>query len=247
MLAKFTCCTLAILAASQASFANTPISITVPDNNGMLINYVRQVYEALGERTGIEFEVHVLPGKRAILTVNQNRYNGVSMRVINLEKNYPKLNRVKAPIFTVQHLIFSPRKAIQQQVTPGNFVELKAVLEQNDYVIGFMRDSKKANDALADISEAYKYRLDSSEQGFRMLEKGRIDALLAGPGIVGRSIYNRDYRDTDIREVGVFAEFPLYPYFHNDHVSLIPTVEAALQNMQKDGSLQAIRSQLESQ
>lgn len=82
-------------------------------------------------------------------------------------------------------------------------------------------------------------------QAFNLLKMGRIDAYLAGPGIVNRQLYRQHFSNTNIKEVGVFATFPLYCYVHKKHVAFVNVIEAALKEMNEDGTLQSIRESLE--
>ena len=165
------------------------------------------------------------------------------MRVINLEKNYPNLVRFKQTIFDVQHVVFSHKEKILEHAT--DFKSLHEVVLVNHYKVGYLNGSKKAKDELSQFDSEYKMALSDPMQAFGLLKVGRIDAYLAGPGIVNRKIYVQHFLKTAIKEVGVFARFPLYSYVHKKHQALVGVLETSLKSMSQDGTLQAIRNSLE--
>jgi len=217
--------------------------LTVPSSDGILIQYALDTFKEVSKRTGINIIIRQLPKKRALVNANQGDADGVTMRVINLEKDYPNLTRVKTAVFTVQHIIFSNKSDLIQQV--HDFKSLHELVVKKNYKVGFLLGSKKAKDELASLPISNKLALSDPVQAFGLLEMGRIEAYLAGPGIVNRSIFNQRFNKGDIQEVGVFANFPLYPYVHTRHRSVIPILEAALRSMEEDGTLNKIRKLLE--
>ncbi len=229
----------------DAAEKNTKNSLvlTVPSSDGILIKYAQATFKEVSTRTGLNIEILTLPKKRALVNANQGDADGVTMRVINLEKDYPNLVRIKTPIFTVQHLIFSNKRDLIQQA--HDFKSLHELVVKNNYKVGFLLGSKKAKDELSSLPIGNKLALSDPIQAFGLLETGRIEAYLAGPGIVNRSIFNQQFNNSDIQEVGVFANFPLYPYVHARHHSVVPILEAALQSMEEDGTLNKIRTSLE--
>jgi len=217
--------------------------LTVPSSDGVLIQYAIATFKEVSKRTGINIEILQLPKKRALVTANHGDADGVTMRVINLEKDYPNLIRVKTAVFTVQHIIYSNKSDLIQQA--HDFKSLHNLVVKKNYKVGFLLGSKKAKDELSSLPVNNKLALSDPIQAFSLLETGRIEAYLAGPGIVNRSTFNQQFNKTDIQEVGVFANFPLYPYVHESHRSIIPILEAALRSMKEDGTLNSIRRLLE--
>ncbi|MCP4749413.1 MAG: amino acid ABC transporter substrate-binding protein [Proteobacteria bacterium] len=191
----------------------------------------------------IEFTILELPKNRALISANDGEYDGVAGRVIHLEKAYPNLKRVTVACFTVQHIVFAKRRDILETV--HDFKSLADHAVKNGYKVGYLQGSKKAKDELSELPEKNKRSLGGPEQAFRMLTLDRIEAYLAGPGIVNRAIFKEKYYQSGIQEVGVFAEFPLFPYLHVKHASVIPILEKALQSMVDDGTLDSIRKSLE--
>lgn len=219
------------------------LTLTAPQNDGPLNKYAKRVFMELEKRIHIQLHIKQLPKQRALVDANSGEYDGVSMRVINLEKDYPNLVRIKQVIFNVQHVLFSYQDKIIQQT--NNFDNLLEVAKRHDYKVGYLNGSKKAKDELAQFPDTLKMALGDPMQAFALLKVGRISAYLAGPGIVNRQIFSKHYSDSNIKEVGVFARFPLYIYVHKKHVALVEKLESGMKDMHQDGTLSGIRTALE--
>jgi polar amino acid transport system substrate-binding protein len=216
--------------------------LTIPASETIIIKTIKKVFDEVSIRSGIEISIQELPKKRALVEANRGNYDGVAMRVINLEKAYPNLRRIKVSIFAVQHVIFAKNKIIIESV--HDFESLNEYVVKHNYTVGYLRGSKKARDELSRLPERSKKELRNPIQAFSMLESNRIDAYLAGPGIVSRAILKEQFNQSGIQEVGVFAEFLLFPYVHKKHMALIALLEENIQSMVDDGTLNNIQTSL---
>ena len=230
---------------SNVYAAKPSLVLTIPKSDGILIHFAQQAFKEVSQRSGIDISITELPKKRALVEANMGNYDGTAMRVINLEKDYPNLVRVKSSVFSVQHVLFSSQKGTFEGV--HNFHDLAEYVVKNNFKVGYLNGSKKAKDELSQLPLDNKIALGGPIQAFDLLKAKRINAYLAGPGMTNRDIFNKHYKGTGIQEVGVFAKFPLYPYLHKKHKELIPLLEQTLKAMIKDGSLNRIRDKLEKQ
>ena len=223
--------------------AKPSLVLTIPKSDGILIHFAQQAFKEVSKRSGINISITELPKKRALVEANMGNYDGTAMRVINLEKDYPSLVRVKSSVFSVQHVLFSSQKGTFEAV--HNFHNLAEYVVKNNFKVGYLNGSKKAKDELSQLPLNNKIALGGPIQAFDLLKANRINAYLAGPGMTNRDVFNKHYKGTEIQEVGVFAKFPLYPYLHKKHKELIPLLEQTLKAMIEDGSLNRIRDKLE--
>lgn len=232
------------LHAKEHSGESSKLVLATPENDGILIQYATKVYEEAGKRAGREIEVTTLPKIRTLIDANGGHYDGLACRVAGLEKEYPNLRRVGVSPFSVQHLLFAKKSSLFNAV--HDFETLFAHCVKHGCVVGYMGGSKKAIRELAPLARGSKLPLDSPEEAFEMLAHDRIDAYLAGPGLANRVIFNQKFFNSGIKEVGVFAQFPLYPYLHKKHTAFVPILEKALQSMIDDGRIKKIQNELES-
>ena len=228
---------------SSDNNATTQIILTTPEGEGILTEYIREVYLEVSKRTGIKFIIKEVPGERAIINANNGTEDGVAMRLRGLEKEYSNLKIVDVSILTVKHIIFANKREI---IENGNDLQqLTEIIIKNNYLIGYIRGSVKAKKELDGFPDNCKVELSNPEQGLRMLDLDRIQAFLAGPGIITKNLLKTKFHTSKIKEAAVISEFPLYTYLHKKHNAIIPELEKALQSMKDDGTLDKIRNTYE--
>jgi hypothetical protein len=213
-----------------------------PEKEGLLTRYQRGILKEISARTCIACTLKELPKKRCLVGANRGRYAGLAGRVQCLETEYPNLRMIRVSHVTVQHILFAKRRDIFETV--HDIKSLNKHMVKTGCVVGFLRGSKKANHLLSELPKENIYALKCSEQGFKMLYADRIEAYLGGPGIVNRTILKEQFHQTGIHEVCVLSKTPLFPYVHVKYASLIPRLEAALQSMADDGTMDSIRKSL---
>ena len=231
----------------QAGTAAVPLTqqlmLTTPDNDGVLIRYAALVFKELGTRLRIKITVKPLPKIRSLVAANDGDYDGLANRVAGLEKRYQNLQRVTVSHLAVQHILYAKETEIIDRVT--DFKSLYETFVKTNRVVGFLGGSAKARQELSPLPKKNKQALNSPEQAFGMLAINRINAYLAGPGMVNRIIFKEKFGKSDIKEVGVFSRFPLFSYLHKRHAALIPKFEKMIHAMLKDGTIEKIRKLVE--
>ncbi len=218
---------------------------TTPQNEGIFTKYLIKVFQEVGNRIGIDCTIIELPKKRCLSESNKGLYDGVAARVIGLESiGYNNLIRIKVSHFTVQHIVFS---LTTRTFEVHNMASLIDAAKKENFTIGYLQGSKKAAELLADLPAKNKIALDLPEQAFRMLGRSRLNAYLAGPGIVNRAIIRGLKKDApndcgmqSIEEVFIASKSQLFPYLHVKHNQVIPVFEDALDAMKADGTLEKL-------
>lgn len=213
-----------------------------PINEGIFTKYLMKVYQELGNRIGIPCIIIELPKKRCLLDSNKGFVDGVAARVVGLDSiGYKNLIRIKVSHYAVQHIIFA---RTTKTFNANDLAGLIDTAKKMNLHIGYLRGSKKAADLLADLPGKNKIALDLPEQAFMMLGSRRINAYLAGPGIVNRAILLKLKTDApdkpelqEIEESFIACESQLFPYLHTKHAKLVPVFEEALRSMKADGTL----------
>lgn len=126
--------------AQQNSYLST-FNLTAPENDGPLNDYSKQVFNELQARTNIKFVIKNLPKQRALSGANMGDYDGVAMRVVNLENEYSNLVPIKQAIFKVQHVVFSHQEKIINGAT--HFENLYQITQRHQYKVGYLNGRKK--------------------------------------------------------------------------------------------------------
>ena len=214
-----------------------------PENEGVFTLYQREVFDEVSKRTGIKCILKELPKKRCLVDTNKGFYAGVAARIQGLETEYLNLKRVRVSHFTVQHIVFSKNDDAAEAVH-----DIKSLVKhamEKDYIVGYLRGSKKAQRLLSSLPEKKTYPVDHPDSGFTAVKRGLIGAYLAGPAIVNRAIFKVKFKQSGIKEICVLSETKLFPYVHIEHADFIPKFENTLQSMADDGTLSRIRQLLE--
>jgi len=201
--------TRALAASSETN--NPPLVFATPSEEGVFTLYLREVFKELGNRVGLNLEIEELPKKRALVAANMGEYDGLAARIKGLEKlGLPNLRGLGVSHFTVQHVLFSRRTAIQDNVTDiQSLIELATKWE---FKVAFLRGSKKALLLLADLPEENRVIINQPTNAFVRMQHDRLGAYLGGPGIVSRALLKEKFSESGIREVSVLSETKLFPY-----------------------------------
>ncbi|MFA7242940.1 MAG: transporter substrate-binding domain-containing protein [Sulfuricellaceae bacterium] len=187
-----------------------------------------QVYLELSKRVGVTFEIHSLPAaERALINVNDGIVDGDVARVPGLEKKYPNMMRVPAPVMRYEMVVFS--RDVDFKVAGADSIK--------PYNVGLVRGWKILEQAATGAKSVTT--LESAEQMFSMLDKNRIDIALlekleglqivASMGINGIKVLQPN-----------LLEGYWYLYLNKKHEALIPRIAAELRKMEKDGTLTRI-------
>ena len=220
--------------------------LRAPLGEGLFTQYLLQVFEELGKRTGLGFEIAELPKKRALFEANYGQHiDGVTARIGGLDKlDLTNLVVVDQPIVQVEHVVFARRQGIIQAVKDRESL-VRSAIEQS-FAVGFLRGSKKAEMLVAGVPEKLLYRFNNQDDAFLRLSRDRLGVFIGGPGMVSRNLLNEKYQSYGIVEVSTLSKTPLFPYLHKKHTALVPRLKQALQTMEEDGTLAVFRRAIQS-
>lgn len=186
------------------------------------------VYQELSRRLGIKIEIQNLAAaERVLLNANSGVDDGDVGRILGLEKKYPNLISVPVPVMKYQMVVFARNLDF----------EVSGVESIKPYNVGIVRGWKILEAASAGAHSVTV--LDSGDQLFSMLDKGRIDIALLEK-LQGLEI---------IKKLGIHGikvlKLPLlegnwYLYVNKKHEALVPRLTSALRKMEEDGTIERI-------
>lgn len=193
---------------------------------------IDRIYQELSRRLGIKIIINpVESGERVLINANNGIDDGDVARGPGLEKFYPNLIRVAVPVYHYQMAVFS--KDLDFTVAGADSIK--------PYDVGILRGWK----ILEDITRGARSvtSLESGEQLFTMLQKGRIDiAVFEKPQ--GLAIL----KQMKIPEIKLLQpnllEGNFYLYLHKKHKNLLPKITSALESMQKNGTIMRINEEV---
>ncbi|MEH6495889.1 MAG: transporter substrate-binding domain-containing protein [Pseudomonas marincola] len=243
-MALFTCLFISTFASSAETLQKQILTLTTPEDEGVFTQYLRDIFNILGDRTHIKFIIHELPKKRAIHAANNGQFDGMAARISGMAlRGFPNVQMIGASHFTVKHILFSSKPSLkthifdqQSLIENGNNLHLR---------VGFLRGSKKAESILSGLIAKNRVPFDSPQDAFDRIELGHLDLFLGGPGIVSKALLKEKYSHSKIKEIVILSETRLFPYLHIKHADLIPKIERELTKMAREGTLAKLRATFE--
>lgn len=191
--------------------------------NGFLDDLLRDALLRIGYRLTVER----MPAERGLRNANKGLIDGEMSRIKGIDKVYPNLVRVPEKVMDWEFVIFS-RKPID--ATRG-WKGLAGVR------VGYITGWKILENNVPSTAVVTKAR--NSSQLFRLLNRGRVDAVIyerwAGLLIVQSS----GYTGVKIRWPAL-AKKKMYIYLHSRHRNIVSKLRAAVAGMKKDGSYQRL-------
>lgn len=185
--------------------------------SGLAQNILKKAYNSIG----IEIEIRELPASRAIYMANRGDLDGELMRVQGIEKKYANLIQIPVGIARIDGVVFT--KSLDIQV--DGFESL------SPYSIAIRRGVKFAEDGTAGMNRTIS---ESLEHAFLLLDKGRIDVVIA-TRFTGLSVLNKfQYQEISVLEPPLITT-NLYHYLHYNKKALVPKITAILEKMRNDG------------
>lgn len=231
---KFNAFLLLVVLLTESSVASAGITLRLGNSRYPPIvtaaqdGVIDRIYRELSRRLVIKIIINpVESGERVLINANNGIDDGDVARGPGLEKRYPNLIRVAVPVYHYQMAVFA--KDIDFTVAGADSIK--------PYDIGILRGWK----ILEDISRGARSvtSVESGEQLFFMLQKGRIEIAVFEKN-QGLAIL----KQMKIPEIKLLRpnllEGNFYLYLHKKHRYLLPKITAALEGMQKDGTIMRI-------
>lgn len=189
-----------------------------------------QVIREACRRLGIAVQIIPVSSARSLSNAEQAIDDGNFLRVQGMEKKFPHLVRVPEAIIDVQFVIFSKRKGLK---TP-NWASLKP------YHVGYIKGWYIAEENIRDVRQLTV--VENRTSLFKVLDSDRIELAFA-------ELYGAYYTIHTLGLQELFTAQPplaskeMFLYLNKKHEKLAPRLAAALREMKRDGSYDAIFKQ----
>lgn len=188
--------------------------------------FADQVAREAFRRIGVEIEVSVLPGERALMNVNAGLDDGDLLRTPAVEKDYPNLIRVTEKMMDFEFVGY----ALDRKLRIDGFGGLKP------YAVSYTAGWKIYEQNVKDFRELTI--APSLREMFGLLKHGRAEVVLA----------DRWQGLWEARRAGVqarlieppLARSAMFMYLNRRHAALAPKVSKALAEMKVDRTYQRI-------
>lgn len=181
--------------------------------------------EAFG-RVGIEIEVSILPGERALINANNGLDDGDLLRIPGIEKAYPNLIRIPEKVMDFAFVAFT-RKADTQ---------IKGFVGLQPYTVAYVTGWKFYERNVKQAREITK--VHNLIEMFGLLKKNRSEVVLAEHW---QGLWAARQSGVEVYPVQPpFKVSDMYIYLNKRHAELVPRVARAIADMKADGSYQRI-------
>lgn len=185
---------------------------------------VRTLREAYSN-IGYTLEFKITPSRRALFEADSGVTDGVTARIIGIEKDYPNLVRIDT------HICMSHLHIISKKSLP-----IKTHNDLRHYKLGYSLGNI-AEDNLVKKHQLTKSLVVVSEDSLtKMLDKGRLDII-----IITNRQYKR-YSDLEREKLITYTELkiknPLYHYLNKKNKTAIKLLQAELKNLERSGFIE---------
>lgn len=227
-------------AAGQAGAQlNTVQSSELVDNAQVLLVFsgtddpiavvVKRTLTEAYQRIGIQIETRTFPAQRALVMSNNGMVDGEQARVMGIEKEYPNLIMVPVAVYVIEGVVF----------TKDSTIRIAGWDSLKPYNIGIRRGTVFAERGTQGMNV---FPSKNNNVLFLKLGSGRVDIVVTNR-IVGLDQINQlQLQGITVLEPPLVAK-NLYHYLHKKNEHLLPEITKALQQMEAEGRIQAIREQ----
>jgi polar amino acid transport system substrate-binding protein len=187
---------------------------------------MREAYAAIGQ----PFVIRLYPAERALVEANNGSADASLHRSERVEEKFPHLVRIPVPINMVDVVTVVRRPDLQ----------LRSWASLKPYRLGVVRGIVLYERRTARM---HVTKVQYDEELLAMLANDRIDAAVFDRSDALRFLNRPAYRGLRISEPSL-EQRPLYHYVNREHAALIPRLQKALEQMQREGRIKAIRDEV---
>jgi len=191
---------------------------TTEAGDGFLDIIAREAFH----RANLGLKLEQLPPERGLLSANNGLMDGDLSRIAGLEKVYPNLVRVPEKLVDWHFVAFTRKPDLHH----ASWAMLQPL------TIGYIKGWKIYEQNLKQHPQVIT--VDSPEQLFAMLDKGRIDVALYARSMGQALVQNMGMQNVRIIEPSL-AEREMYIYLHRKHADKAPAIAAALRDIKHEG------------
>lgn len=211
------------LAQSAARAAEGDLVISTFPMRGQLSRSAGQIMAEAYRRIGHTMELQFAPLERSLIIADGGKVDGELYRMEGLEKLYPNLRRVPAPLVRADFMVFA-RKGLPLRVDGWESLR--------PYVVGYVIGVKAIERGMP--AGFNTNAVPDEEQLFLILDRGRVDVVISEIN-VGQEIVSRlGFHNNTMLQPPLMSIY-LYHYVHVRNERLIPQLTTALQHMRAEG------------
>jgi len=193
-------------------------------------NMEKAIISEAYKRAGIPAKFVVMPGKRALLSSSKGIVDAEANRIGAIDAKYPTLVKVPTPM----HPLIGVAFAVNPNLKIDKWEDLKP------YKIGVLRGVPFYEKPTRDM---HRIEVNSYEQLFKMLERGRVDVVI-GTTFSGEMTIKKFIPNSRIRAVSKpLLHIDTFHYVHEKNKAIVPLIDKQLKAMSESGRMAEIVSE----
>ncbi|CAM3863611.1 substrate-binding periplasmic protein [Roseateles saccharophilus] len=182
-------------------------------------------------RMGMEADIVSMPGERSLVSANAGETDAELYRKAGMEKTYPNLVMVPVPVASYEVVAFVPSHSV---LSVNGWASLQALR------MAFVKGIKVIEENTGGMQVV---PVASLQQAFGMLDRGRVDVVLANR-ISGLATL-RSMKLTGIEpRPQPLASFPVFHYVNVSRQALLPKLSQVLQDMTRERWIQHAQDEI---
>jgi len=223
LILAFGLCALATGSRAQTADALIIAAVGKTGGSGVAARLLTDIYR----QAGLVLRVEVLPAPRASLMTLTGQMDGDLVRIQNYAQNHPQLVRIDPAYYRVSVKAYS---------MPDRYVNVRTRDDLQHYSLGAIRGMPYAAE-LSDKHPALTLT-QNPVQMFRMLQAGRVDAVLSSTLAAQSAIATLQIKA--VLASPELAHFELHHYLHARHKELVPRIAEVIRKMKMSGELERL-------
>lgn len=177
---------------------------------------------------GIDILITPLPGQRAQFEANNGQKDGEIMRIWTYGDENSQSIRVPTSYYYLETMAF---------ILKGSQIDIQQKEDLANYRLAKVRGVKHTNNITAGLADVYE--MNSTENMFKMLIKGKVDVVLTNT-LDGNLTLKKLGFDDIVPIEKPLAILPLYHYIYEDHKLLVPLINKEILRLKQSGDLQRL-------
>ena len=191
--------------------------------------WLKSIYTEAFRRLGYSMQYRQLPAARATYAAEHGMTDGELGRSQHYALAHPSLIRVKEPHLTEQFVAY-------MLIAPDTPLDWDTLI-RSGLTIGYRNGMQLLKEKLADVPHQRLSTVNSTEAGFCMLTKGRIDVFIETSKMYHQYVNDGPFSNIPIRPAGILDTHNAHAYLAAQNAQLAPRLAEVLRALQKEGLL----------
>jgi hypothetical protein len=191
--------------------------------------WLKSIYTEAFRRLGYTMQYRQLPAARATYAAEHGVTDGELGRSQHYAPAHPALVRVEEPHLTEQFVAY-------MLIAPDTPLDWDTLI-RSGLTIGYRNGMQFLKEKLAGVPLQRLSAVNSTEAGFRMLTKGRIDVFIETSKMYHQYVDEGPFCSIPIYPAGILDTHSAHAYLAAKHAQLAPRLAEVLRAMKREGLL----------